>query len=405
MTVEHISLLFTVFRRVATGRMVQIPNIVLNTVWIENVSRSKAMREQITLAVNFDTTFEDIKTLRNEMQNFVLDKENCRDFQPEIEVEVIGIAEMNKLELRVEIRHKSNWANETVRAARRSKFMCALVLALRKIPIYGPGAGDAVLGSENKPTYSVAISEDIAEVQRKRFDDKKEAKRLFPTKKADEVDENDKKNDDTPDGKSTGVDYLGGAREGNAVDKLTQRPPAIDVARDDWGSRDENSTLGERTSTERQDLDEVRGVLRRESTRGKRKEHQHLQPAVPGIPTIPEPPSSSPFQPQVAFQDYAQRPVVAPAPYQIYSGAQPQQTGYGTPQPGYGAQQSAYGAPQASTVSPVAEDEYDFRAPQSAPQQQSPPSRLQPPRVQVPGQGQGNAFAQQQGQGQQQWRP
>ncbi len=49
LTVERISLLFTVFKRVATGRMVQIPNIILNGLWIGNVSRSKTMREQVSL--------------------------------------------------------------------------------------------------------------------------------------------------------------------------------------------------------------------------------------------------------------------------------------------------------------------------------------------------------------------
>jgi hypothetical protein len=83
-----------------------VANIVLNTVWIENVSRSKAMREQLLMYISFDTSIEDIQLLKNEMQNFVLAPENSRDFQPEIDVEVTGIAEMNKLELNVEIRHK-----------------------------------------------------------------------------------------------------------------------------------------------------------------------------------------------------------------------------------------------------------------------------------------------------------
>ena len=95
--VDHISLLFTVFRRVSglnVGRIVQIPNIVLNTLWIENVSRSKAMKEQMTLAISFDTTFEDIQLLKNELLNFVTDKENSRDFQPDLEVEVLGTSDM-----------------------------------------------------------------------------------------------------------------------------------------------------------------------------------------------------------------------------------------------------------------------------------------------------------------------
>ena len=64
------------------------------------------MREQLTIDVNFDTTLEDIQLLRNEMQKFVLDKENSRDFQPDVEVEVTGIGAMNQLELRIEIKHK-----------------------------------------------------------------------------------------------------------------------------------------------------------------------------------------------------------------------------------------------------------------------------------------------------------
>ena len=104
--VEHISLLFTVFKRINCHKTTQVPNIVLNTVWIDNVSRSKAMREQLTVDINFDTTLEDIQLLRNEMQKFVLDKENCRDFQQDVEVEVTGIGAMNQLELRIEIKHK-----------------------------------------------------------------------------------------------------------------------------------------------------------------------------------------------------------------------------------------------------------------------------------------------------------
>ena len=81
---------------------------------------------------------------------------------------------------------QSNWSNETLRAARRSKFMCALVLALRRIPIYGPGCGDAVLGDVNKPTYAVAITDVEAAAKRDAFAATKEAKRLFPSKPKDE---------------------------------------------------------------------------------------------------------------------------------------------------------------------------------------------------------------------------
>lgn len=137
--VQRISLLYTVFRCVADHRTTQAANNVLNNHWIDNFTRASAMREQLTVPANFETTFDDIQKLREELERFVRDKENCRDFMPDIDIEVAGLGNMDRLELCVDIRHKYNWSNESVRAARRSKFMCALVLALRRIGIRPPG--------------------------------------------------------------------------------------------------------------------------------------------------------------------------------------------------------------------------------------------------------------------------
>jgi hypothetical protein len=120
--------------------MTQVPNNILNSLWIDNFTRANAMHEQLTVSVSFDTSFAEIQALREEMEVFVRDPANSRDFQSDFDIEVVGVGDMDKLELRVDIRHKSNWSNETVRAARRSKFMCALVLAMRKVPIRAPGA-------------------------------------------------------------------------------------------------------------------------------------------------------------------------------------------------------------------------------------------------------------------------
>lgn len=141
------------------------------------------MREQLLIYISFDLSLEDMQLLKNEMKAFVNDKDNSRDFQPDVDMEIIGISEINKLDLKVEIRHKSNWANETVRAARRSKFMCALVLTLRKVPINAPGGGSAALGSADQPTYSVSVSDQEAAARREEFKKSQDAKRLFPTMK------------------------------------------------------------------------------------------------------------------------------------------------------------------------------------------------------------------------------
>ncbi|KAI9375363.1 Mechanosensitive ion channel-domain-containing protein [Aspergillus egyptiacus] len=142
--VERISLLFSVFRNVTDHRVTQIPNVVLNTLWIDNYTRSGAMREKLTIDVAFDTSMTDVQFLKEEMEAFVRDKENSRDFQPDVDIDVVGVGSMDKLELTVSVSHKSNWAIESVRATRRSRLMCALVAALRKIPIRAPGADAGV---------------------------------------------------------------------------------------------------------------------------------------------------------------------------------------------------------------------------------------------------------------------
>ena len=195
LTVDRISLLYTNFKRVANGKAVQIPNIVLNNLWVENVTRSRSMREFISVFVNFGTSFEDIKLLENELRRFVCAKDNARDFQQEVEVRVMNMAEMDKLELRVEMRYKGIWHSDAHRASRRSKFLCEVVRVLRQIPIYGPGGGDAPLGSESKPTYSVAVDDTWATQARKKFEEEKDKGRMFPQSE-DEVDDADDANID-----------------------------------------------------------------------------------------------------------------------------------------------------------------------------------------------------------------
>jgi hypothetical protein len=304
LTVEHIALLYTVFKRVTNGKTVQIPNIVLNALWVENITRSKAMREQVSVFCDFGTSFEDINLLKLEMMSFVRDPANAREFHPDIDIEVVSIAEMNKLELRVEIRHKSNWSNESLRASRRSKFMCALVIALRKVPINGPAGGDAALGSADKPTWSVAVPPADAVAAYQKYKENADAGRLHPLNKSAEEDSS----------KATGTDYLG-VTEGNAISQLNNRKPGLDTIRDDtWEARgDDASTIGRPSMDQRPDLDEVRGLLRAATSVGKRKGGSTLSPFGSRFPAdtprqAPPPPLPLNIVPSGSHSQYAPPP-------------------------------------------------------------------------------------------------
>ncbi|KUI53374.1 hypothetical protein VP1G_00590 [Cytospora mali] len=265
--VEKISLLYTVFTRIDNMKIVQTPNIIVNNLWIENVTRSKAMKETIELNISFDTSFEDIELLRLEMEKFVRHPDNARDFQPDFSIGIGSVNNCDKLTLQIVVKHKSNWHNETVRATRRSKFICALALACKKIPIYGPGGGGETLGGPNNPTYSVSVDDGFASKAREKAAAATDAGRLVPKIAKD---------GDTPAAQQK--------NEQEAVSELTAKPPLADMDNNFGYNRDaleertdSNSTaLNSRDgSTERLRTDNIetmrQDLLKRASTRGRRK--------------------------------------------------------------------------------------------------------------------------------------
>ncbi|KAI9052194.1 hypothetical protein LZ554_003553 [Drepanopeziza brunnea f. sp. 'monogermtubi'] len=330
LVVEQISLLYTIFKRIDTMKMVQVPNIVLNNLWIENVTRSKAMKEQLDMFISFETSLEDIELLRAEMEAFVRAPENARDFQPDIVLEATGIGSMDKLQLKVEIKHKSNWANETVRAARRSKFMCALVVALRKVPIYAPGEGYEPLGTHNNPGYTVSVPDSWAANAREEASKAKEALRMVPN---------------AEDAGSTGAAWTSGREE---------KEPNL-------GPHSTKEDL-EREQKRTSDISVLKqGLLKRASTRGRRRPGDHVPapPAFLGVNvTAPSPKNSnSPSRRSVSDEEADLEHI------------------YGSPmyQRGYGAQsQSQSQNPYISQVQPgtrqVTPEEPGLTGPRSSPQ-------------------------------------
>jgi small-conductance mechanosensitive channel len=113
--VEHISLLYTSFKRVDNNRVVQISNISNNDKWIENVTRSKAMKEQVSVVVHAETSFADIEVMRGELEAFVLSPDNKRDFHSEVEIQIMEVKDLKSIELLVGVQHKvrSSYRNHT----------------------------------------------------------------------------------------------------------------------------------------------------------------------------------------------------------------------------------------------------------------------------------------------------
>lgn len=194
------------------------------------------MSETVEVHVSFDTSFEDIELLRAEMEKFVRSPENSRDFKSEFTVDVGGVNDLDKMTLKFDIQHKSNWHNAAVRGQRRSKFMCALAMAMKKVPIYAPGGGGETLGGPTNPTYSVTVSDDFASKARDDADEAKDAARLVPLGKKKDSDKDEK----------------------HAVNELNTRPLVPDDVH-----RDDRTVSGEDTTQSH--------GLKRDATHGRRK--------------------------------------------------------------------------------------------------------------------------------------
>ncbi|KAI1869039.1 hypothetical protein JX265_003045 [Neoarthrinium moseri] len=350
MVVERISLLYTVFNRIDKMQVVQVPNIALNNLWIENVTRSNAMKEVIDVNVSYDTSFEDIELLRQEMENFVRHPDNSRDFQPDLVIGVGGIGDLDKLQLKIAMKHKSNWHNEAVRATRRSKFMCALALALKKVPIYAPGGGGEALGGPTNPSYSVTVSDQEAARARAKADDDKDAKRMVPAPKPERNPSNASK---------AGI---ADSSEMEAAQNLNTLSAAALAAGDDWGFNRDDDTLNSRDpSNERlekirsNDIERLRSDLHKtESQRsGRRKAGDTLPPGhygdgnAPGIQVTQH-------TPMPGFDEEAQIGGANPYAGGLYNTTSQGQTAYSAyQQPGlqtrtYNQGSSSAAGPQAS---------------------------------------------------------
>lgn len=243
------------------------------------------MKETVEVNISYDTSFEDVELLRLEMEKFVRHTDNSRDFQQDVVIGIGSVGDCDKLTLKIVMKHKSNWHNEAVRATRRSKFMCALALALKKVPIYGPGGGaEPVLGSSDNPTYSVAVDDDFAAAARDKAAKEADAVRMVPLMKH----KPSSKRQNTSD--STGpVKHVS---EKQAIEELNMRPAAASMEANFGYSRDDNNLEGPAdnlidpspspgTQQRNNNIEQIRAdLLKRDNTRGRRK-------AGEGVPATP----------------------------------------------------------------------------------------------------------------------
>ncbi|KAI0793816.1 Mechanosensitive ion channel-domain-containing protein [Fomes fomentarius] len=160
-TVKEMRLLSTIFLD-SNACLVQVPNTVLNGMFIHNIRRSPQMSEPFEFDVAYDTSFKQIERLRDLMLTFL--KAERRDYQPIFDVCVMDIPGQEKMTLHADIKYKSNWQQGTLKAQRRNKWICALKASMEKAKIYGPGGNPNVQAGPTK--YTLIPYEDVLREER-----------------------------------------------------------------------------------------------------------------------------------------------------------------------------------------------------------------------------------------------
>lgn len=120
--VKEISLLYTVFTRVMDEAVVQAPNSVLNTLWIENVSRSGPMTYTFKLTLGVpETNFDQIDDFKDIMNQYCLD--NSRDYQANPFISCTELPDLDRVTLTCAVTFRSNFADGKLYSMRRNKLI------------------------------------------------------------------------------------------------------------------------------------------------------------------------------------------------------------------------------------------------------------------------------------------
>ncbi|CAN6608520.1 hypothetical protein TRVA0_003S04610 [Trichomonascus vanleenenianus] len=137
LVVAEISLLYTTFTFNSTGKRTQCANATLNTMWVNNITRSGPMTTAFTLTLGVpETTAEDLELFKARLDEFL--DANSRDFMPNPYFNCIDYPDLDQLSLCVSVTFRSNNRDGTLYGLRRTKLIHFLSSCVNEIPLHVP---------------------------------------------------------------------------------------------------------------------------------------------------------------------------------------------------------------------------------------------------------------------------
>lgn len=140
--VKEISLLYTVFTRIGDGAIVQAPNSVLNTVWIDNLSRAGPQTFGLTFSLGLpETTYDQLEEFKYKIEQFCL--ENSRDYQENPFVSCTALPDLDRVSFTVAVTFRSNFSDGGVYSARRNRLIYQIGHIIHEVGLSVPRREDS----------------------------------------------------------------------------------------------------------------------------------------------------------------------------------------------------------------------------------------------------------------------
>ncbi|PRT52698.1 putative MscS family protein C2C4.17c [Wickerhamiella sorbophila] len=155
MSVKEISLLYTVFQDGSTNVIRQVSNSILNTLFVDNISRSPPQCFNIHMVLGLpETTFDDVERLKALIDEFL--EENARDYLPNPWYQVTNLPDLDRINLDFQITPRVNMEDSTMWGNRRTRFLRFLNNCVHQLHLSIPRRDDQHT-SPDAPFFTVAM--------------------------------------------------------------------------------------------------------------------------------------------------------------------------------------------------------------------------------------------------------
>lgn len=186
MQVREMNLMYSVFNQVGVNTRRQVANSVLNSQWVDNISRSPPSQISVVLIIGVpETTADQLQEFELRLNEFV--EANPRDYAPGVFFQAVDQPDLDRLSLSICINTRNNQADIVLFSTRRTRAFEFIGQCIHDIPITIPTREDTTFHDPAMPMFQYHIKDPDEALQ---FVEKTRGKRRphgIPTPSAEDM--------------------------------------------------------------------------------------------------------------------------------------------------------------------------------------------------------------------------